>query len=70
MLRRVRESERLWFDLERLVAQHSLPDRTINALFDAASNLRVRKLVFSRQEVWPEDASILEALILGRYDSR
>jgi len=46
MLRRVRESERLWFDLERLVATHRLPERTLNVLFDAASGLRVRNATY------------------------
>lgn len=46
MLRRVRESERLWFDLEKVAAKYDLPDRTLNALFDAASGLRVRNATY------------------------
>lgn len=42
ILRRVKESERLWVELERLTEQHRLPDRTTAALFDAASGLRIR----------------------------
>ncbi|MGI8518184.1 MAG: Fic family protein [Acidimicrobiia bacterium] len=42
MLRRVRESERLWTELERLVAKAGLPERTLSPLFDAALGLRVR----------------------------
>lgn len=42
MLRRIKESERLWIELERLVTQHRLPERTMAALFDAASGLRIR----------------------------
>jgi len=42
LLRRVRESERLWDELERLVGQYGLPGRTILALSDAAIGLRVR----------------------------
>lgn len=46
MLRRVKESERLWVELERLVASRSLPDRTIPVLFDAAIKLRVRNSTY------------------------
>ena len=42
MLRRIKESERLWEDLERLVADAGLPDRTIAAMYDAAIGFRVR----------------------------
>lgn len=42
VLRRVRESERLWQQLEGIVAGRSLPDRSIEALFDAAIGLRIR----------------------------
>ena len=39
---RVEQSERLWTLLEAEVARLGLPDRTILALFDAASGFRVR----------------------------
>jgi predicted HTH transcriptional regulator len=42
VLRRVRESERLWRQLETIVAGRGLPDRSIEALFDAAIGLRIR----------------------------
>ncbi len=42
VVRRVRESERLWQELEALVSRRSLPERSIEALFDAAIGLRVR----------------------------
>lgn len=42
VLRRVRESERIWDELERLIQQHKLADRTLAALFDAAIGLRIR----------------------------
>lgn len=42
VLRRVRESERIWEELEILIAQHKLMDRAIFALFDATLGLRVR----------------------------
>lgn len=46
MLRRVRESERMWHDLESLVKDLKLPDRGIMALFDAMLGLRVRNATY------------------------
>jgi Fic family protein len=46
LLRRVRESEQLWSELEKLVAKHALPERVIPALFDAALGLRVRNATY------------------------
>ncbi len=46
MLRRVKESERLWIELERIAERHQLPYRTLVALFDAASRLRVRNSTY------------------------
>ena len=45
-LRRVREAERMWDDLERISARHSLPDRSLNALAMAANGLRVRNATY------------------------
>lgn len=42
MLRRVRESERLWTELEKIAGQEGLADRVVAAMFDAAIGLRVR----------------------------
>jgi Fic family protein len=42
MLRRVRESERLWTELEKVADQEKLADRVIAVMFDAAIGLRVR----------------------------
>jgi Fic family protein len=42
LLRRVKESERLWEELEKVVTRAGLPDRTLYVLFDAAIGLRVR----------------------------
>jgi len=42
VLRRVRESERIWSALDELRQRHRLPERTITALFDATIGLRVR----------------------------
>ena len=42
MLRRVRESERLWTELEKIADQEGLADRVVAGMFDAAIGLRVR----------------------------
>lgn len=42
VLRRVRESERIWGELEALTASWGLPERTLGALFDATVGLRIR----------------------------
>lgn len=42
VLRRVRESERIWAELEDLTAQNKLADRALAALFDATIGLRIR----------------------------
>lgn len=46
MLARIRDSERLWVDLEKLVEQSRLPERVIPLLFDAAIGLRVRNATY------------------------
>jgi Fic family protein len=46
MLRRVKESERLWVELERLTEAANLPERVIGALFDAVAGLRIRNSTY------------------------
>lgn len=46
VLRRVRDSERMWLELDRIVERHGLPARTANVLFDAALRLRVRNATY------------------------
>jgi Fic family protein len=46
MLVRVREAERLWVSLEGLAEQHTLPERVIPVMFDAAMGLRVRNATY------------------------
>jgi Fic family protein len=46
MLVRIRETERLWVDLDRLVRQERMPDRTLLPLFDAIMGLRVRNATY------------------------
>ena len=42
VLRRIKESERIAEEMDALIARHGLPGRTVAALFDATSGLRVR----------------------------
>jgi Fic family protein len=46
MLVRIRETERLWVDLERLAGQQGLPERVLPLLHDAAMGLRVRNATY------------------------
>jgi len=46
MLVRVRETERLWADLEQLTQQRDLPERMLPLLYDAAMGLRVRNATY------------------------
>lgn len=43
VLRRIRESERLWEELELVIEQHGLPERTLGALWDGAIGMRVKR---------------------------
>ena len=45
-LRRTKEIEALYIELDRLIGAHKLPERTIDALFDAALGIRVRRSVY------------------------
>ena len=45
-LRRIKESERLWDELEKLATRHKLPDRTLTILYDAAMRFRVRNSTY------------------------
>lgn len=49
LLRRVREIERLWDELDVLVRTHGLPDRTVIALSDASFGLYVRNSLYRKQ---------------------
>jgi Fic family protein len=46
MLRRVRETERLWREIDRLRQATALPERVMPVVFDAASGLRVRNATY------------------------
>lgn len=42
VLRRIRESERIWVAVDELREAHGLPERVVSSLFDAATGLRIR----------------------------
>lgn len=46
MLQRVRETERLWREIDQLRLSDGLPERVMTVLFDAASGLRVRNATY------------------------
>lgn len=46
VLRRVKETERLWGDLERIAEKHGLPERVLPALYDASIGFRVRRATY------------------------
>jgi Fic family protein len=46
MLRRVRETERLWVSVDDVRRSTALPERVTSVLFDAASGLRVRNATY------------------------
>src|ERR1039457_3214012 len=46
MLRRIRETERLWVRIEDVIRQHDFPERVMSPLFDAALGLRVRNATY------------------------
>lgn len=53
VLRRVKESERLWDDLEQLLSPTVLPDRVLPALFDAAIGMRIRNATY--RAMWEDE---------------
>jgi Fic family protein len=54
--RRVRESERLWQEIELLPAARRLPERALSLLFDAAMGLRVRNSTYRALALQLEEA--------------
>ena len=56
---RIRESEALWVDLEKLIADRGLPERSLPLLWDAAHRLRVRNATYRKvlEDVSSEEVS-------------
>ena len=46
MLRRIKETERLWMDLEEMTRRRGYPERMLVTLYDAAMGLRVRNITY------------------------
>jgi Fic family protein len=58
VLRRIRESQRIWFELEHEVARTKLPERVLAALLDATIGLRVRNSSYRAVlDMWEEAIS-------------
>jgi Fic family protein len=58
MARRVDEAGETWSDLDRLLAEYDLPDRTMEAMFDAVLGYRVRRAGYlKRAEVTEQTAT-------------
>ncbi len=58
VLRRIRESERIWVQLEALRTARGLHERTMAAIFDAAIGLRIRNVSYRAQlRDWREPVS-------------
>jgi Fic family protein len=60
MLVRVRETERLWRELENLRKENSLPERALSVLFDAAMGFRVRNSMYRATLAEAGDEAITE----------
>lgn len=59
VLRRIRESERMWIELDGLRAKHGLHDRVMAALLDAAIGLRLRNSGYrAGLRSWGEEITI------------
>ena len=47
--RRVREADATWIELDQIVTEHGLPDRMIDAMFDAVLGYRLRRATYIRR---------------------
>lgn len=56
--RRVRDADATWIELDQLIATHNLPERVIDAMFDAVLGYRVRRATYlKRAEVTDQTAT-------------
>jgi Fic family protein len=56
--RRVEEADATWIELDQLVTEHDLPERVIDAMFDAVLGYRVRRATYlKRAEVTDQTAT-------------
>jgi Fic family protein len=63
--RRIEESARLWTSLAEVAERHSLAERTVSALFAAASG-HLRRAVYARDEDLTRDQSVRDLQLLKR----
>ncbi len=61
LLRRVKEAERLWFLLEQVVLEHSLPERCLPSMFDAALGIGIRNATYRASVLAEIEDEITEA---------
>ena len=67
LLRRTREWERIWEELEELADALDLPDRTVLALFDAAMGWRVRNVSYRNAAEISENLASRDLKILSDH---
>ena len=61
LLRRVKQGEQLWFLLEQLTKQHSLPERCLPSVFDAALGIGIRNATYRAAVAAELEEEITEA---------
>lgn len=59
-LRRVQEAEKLWDELERLIADRGLNSRTLLALYEAAIGFRVRNATYRAVAITEDDQELTD----------
>lgn len=64
LIRRFKESEKLWDLLTREIEQRRLPDRTIFVMFDAARGMRVRRATYQPQAEISENTATRDLKLL------
>lgn len=64
LLRRLKESEKLWDLLTRAIEQRGLPERTVFVMFDAARGLRVRRATYQPQAEISENTATRDLKLL------
>jgi Fic family protein len=81
VLRRIRESEAIWMELEAICSENKLPPRMLGGLFEAAVGMRIRNssyrsaLALGGEEISNQSATgdlrtLVDAGLLRRYGSR
>jgi Fic family protein len=63
--RRVEEAGITWIELDRLVAEHHLPERTTDAMFDAVLGYRVRRATYLKHAEVTEQTATRDLAVLA-----